>query len=295
MSQPIIFSKATKHDTHIKAAIFGPSGAGKTYTSLRIAGGIDKMIGNKGTALIDTEARSASKYADRFDFDTIDLAEPTPENYALAIRAAESAGYGVLIIDSLSHGWEELLAEVDRLAASNKNNRFNPWSKITPRQREFVKALLGAKIHIIATMRSKTEWTINTDARGRMSPTRLGLKPNQGKDIEYEFDMLLQMDTAHSITVIKDRSSIFQDRDIAEPGESFGEELVKWLCQTRVDRLAQSNASADAAMGKPSPPSPPAPPPKAAKPKQPPPPTLKLAGGPPSPPPLPRTPPQTNT
>ena len=49
------FTKATKAQSKLRAAIFGPSGAGKTYTSLRIAKG---MGGN--VAVVDTERGSAS-------------------------------------------------------------------------------------------------------------------------------------------------------------------------------------------------------------------------------------------
>ena len=60
-----IFQKATKTKSKLRCAIFGPSGSGKTYSALSIASGLGKKI-----ALIDTEHFSASKYADKFNFDT---------------------------------------------------------------------------------------------------------------------------------------------------------------------------------------------------------------------------------
>ncbi len=62
------FTKATKSSAKLRAALFGPSGAGKTLTALRIAAGLGGAI-----AVIDTERGSASKYADRFSFDVLDL------------------------------------------------------------------------------------------------------------------------------------------------------------------------------------------------------------------------------
>jgi hypothetical protein len=92
-----------------------------------------------------------------------------------------------------------------------------------------VHALLGFPGHIIATMRTKTEWTINLDNNGKSSPMRVGLAPEQGKGIEYEFDMLMEISPEHTINVIKDRTGKFQDRIIQNPDEAFGNEILEWL------------------------------------------------------------------
>ena len=96
------FQKATKTKSKLRLAIFGPSGSGKTYSALRIAKGMSDKI-----ALIDTERGSASKYADRFEFDVLDLEQKNIDAYMKAIMAAQVAGYEVLIIDSLSHAWQD--------------------------------------------------------------------------------------------------------------------------------------------------------------------------------------------
>ncbi len=92
-----------------------------------------------------------------------------------------------------------------------------------------VEAILRFPGHLIATMRTKTEWTINQDTNGKSSPTRVGLAPEQGKGIEYEFDMLMEISPEHAINVIKDRTGQFQDRIIQDPGEDFGKEILAWL------------------------------------------------------------------
>lgn len=222
----IQFRKATKEQAKLRAAVFGPSGAGKTFTSLRMA----KGLGGR-TALIDTERGSASKYSDRFDFDVLDLDNRTIAHYCAAINAAGEAGYATLIIDSLSHAWQELLADVDRLAKSQfKGNTFSAWSEGTPKQRQLVDAILSYPGHLLATMRSKTEWTTEQH-NGKSRPVRVGLAPEQGKGIEYEFDLLLELSVEHYGTVLKDRSDKFQDAIIEKPGEEFGAELAAWLSE----------------------------------------------------------------
>jgi hypothetical protein len=78
-------------------------------------------------------------------------------------------------------------------------------------------------------MRSKTEWSIEATERGKNKPVRVGLAPEQGKGIEYEFDLLLEMSQDHIGTVIKDRTGKFQDVLLDKPGEDFGHALSAWL------------------------------------------------------------------
>lgn len=221
----LTFTKATKEQVKLRLAVFGPSGSGKTFTSLRIATGLGGKI-----AVIDTERGSASKYADRFSFDVLELPENDIDTYCAAIDAAEDAGYNVLIIDSLTHAWHELLAEIDKLAnAKYRGNTWSAWSEGTPKQRSLVDTILQFNGHIIATMRTKTEWTTQTDSNGKTRPVRVGLAPEQGKGIEYEFDMLMELSPEHLCNVIKDRTGKYQDAVIEMPGEKLGAELAAWL------------------------------------------------------------------
>jgi hypothetical protein len=225
MALPLSFQRATKKQAKLRAALFGPSGAGKTFTALRMATG----LGNK-IAFIDTERGSASKYSDRFAFDVLELPTKDIDTYCEGIRAAAQAGYDVLVIDSLSHAWQELLEEVDRLAKSKyKGNTWSAWSDGTPKQRQLIDAILDYPGHVIATMRSKTEWTTEQGSNGKSTPRRVGLAPEQGKGIEYEFDLLIEISVEHVANVIKDRTGKYQDKTIDKPGEDFGRALAAWL------------------------------------------------------------------
>lgn len=218
------FKKATKAAAKLRAAIFGPSGAGKTFTSLRVATGLGGRI-----AVIDTERGSASKYSDRFSFDVLELEDQSIQGYVDAIKMAAAEGYSVLVIDSLSHGWQSLLEEVEKLAkAKYRGNTWSAWSEGTPLQRKLVQAILTFPGHVLATMRSKTEWT-TVDNNGKKTPQRVGLAPEQGKGVEYEFDLLVEISTEHIANVIKDRTGKFQDKLIDRPDEQFGRDLAAWL------------------------------------------------------------------
>ena len=216
------FKKATKKQAKLRLALFGVSGGGKTYSALRLATGLGGRI-----ALIDTERGSASKYSDRFDFDVCEVDKPSIENIKLLINEAKE--YDVLIIDSLTHAWLELLQEVERVAkAKFGGNTWSAWSEGTPKQTSLINALLGFPGHIIATMRVETNWTTTTNDKGKLVPVRIGEAPKQGKSIEYEFDMLMQISQEHQAVVLKDRTGKFQDQCFIID-EEFGKSLREWL------------------------------------------------------------------
>ena len=220
------FKKATKEGAKLRLALFGVSGSGKTYTALRLATG---LAGENGKiAVIDTERNSACKYSDRFDFDVCNATKPSIENLKMFIEDAK--GYDVLIIDSMTHSWLELLQDVERIAKTKfGGNTWSAWSEGTPKQMSFINALLDFPGHIIATMRTETNWTTTTNDKGKVVPVRVGEAPKQGKGIEYEFDMLMQISPEHDALVIKDRTGKYQDEVIPMPDEEFGKTLGEWL------------------------------------------------------------------
>jgi hypothetical protein len=241
------FAKAERTQLYLRCALFGPSGSGKTMTALRMAKGIAEKM-NVPVAVIDTEARSASKYADRFAFQVDNLERKTIDNYLASMNEAKEAGYQVLVIDSLSHAWRELTEEVDRITqASSSKNSILSWGKVGPKQKRFIDAILNYPGHIIVTMRSKTEWVIGEGRNGKTAPEKLGLAPEQGKGIEYEFDLLVEMNQNHHAVITKDRTGKYQDETIEKPGEDFGVALYEWLAGGKALKAETKTAPADTA------------------------------------------------
>jgi len=220
----MMFTKAIKSQSKLRCAIYGVAGSGKTFSSLSIASG----LGNK-VAVIDTEGCSASLYADKFDFDTCNLKNKKFKDYIDAINSANGK-YDVLIIDSLTHCWQTALQELDVIArAKFKGNTWAAWSQITPQQTALINAILAFDGHVIATMRTKTEWEIVTSSDGKKTPVRIALAPEQGKGIEFEFGLLLEITPDHDAHAVKDRTGLFQDVVIQKPGKDFGIKLKEWL------------------------------------------------------------------
>ena len=224
-----MFQKAVKTSAKLRLAIAGPSGSGKTYSSLAIA----QHLGGR-VALVDTEHGSASKYADKFDFDVLELRPPFhPDRFCKAIQEAEQAGYSVLILDSLTHAWSGtggLLEVVDQIAARMKTtNTFAAWKDATPIQNRLVEAIIGANMHIIATIRSKQEYIQDTDADGRKRIRKVGMAPQQREGFEYEFDVFTEMDIENNLLVSKTRCPDLTNKVFPKPGKDIADILVHWL------------------------------------------------------------------
>lgn len=215
-----MFQKATKTQARLRLALSGASGSGKTYSALAIASHLGQSI-----AVIDTERGSASKYADLFNFDVCELKEFHPGKYVEAIKAADAAGYDVIIVDSLSHAW---FAELD-MAGGN----FSNWAKIKPLERALIDAMLSSSAHLIGTMRSKTEWvmttTTNKSGKEVLTPTKVGTAPMQAAGIEYEFDLAGELSLDHLLTISKSRCPGLSNTTHLNPGRELAELLLMWL------------------------------------------------------------------
>ena len=233
------FKKATKKQAKLRLALFGVSGSGKTYSALRLAKGLGGSI-----AVIDTENHTACKYSDRFDFDVCECEKASINNIVNLLN--EASEYDVLIIDSLTHAWDELLDEVNRIAKTKfGGNSWSAWSEGTPKQRAFIKALLDFKGHLIVTMRSETSWEVTENDKGKKVPVRIGTAPKQGKSIEYEFDMLMQLSQDHSALVLKDRTGKYQDECIDLIDEELGKQLGEWLSDGEVVKEEKTLTDSD--------------------------------------------------
>lgn len=222
-----MFKRAERKKAKLRLAICGPSGSGKTYSALLIAQGLGGPI-----AFIDSERGSGSLYSNLCEYDVADLEPPyTPQKYIAALKEAELAGYNVVIIDSLTHPWAGqggLLEEVDK--RKGKGNDFTAWREITPQHNALVDAILQARCHVIATMRSKTAYDMVKDERtGKVKPVKVGLAPVQRDGMEYEFTTVLDIDVErHMATSSKDRTGLF-DGKVFVPDQQTGRDLLTWL------------------------------------------------------------------
>jgi hypothetical protein len=229
------FQRAVKRNMRLRCALEGPPGSGKTYTALSIG---RALVGDAGRiAVIDTERGSASKYSDEFDFDVVELDTFAPATFVEMIREAERAGYDLLIIDSLSHAWmgtDGMLDQVDKIAKRKQlSSTFAAWKDANPLERELWDTMLACGMHVIATLRTKTEYVVDEvvgrDGKKRVVPKKVGLAPIQREGLEYEFDVVADIDMDHNMVISKTRCKALTDGIFPRAGADVAGILREWL------------------------------------------------------------------
>lgn len=223
------FVKATKKQKKLRLALIGPSGSGKTYSALAIATALGDNV-----AVFDTENGSASLYSDIFPFVTPDRPPPdfAPAQYIAFLNECERDGIDVAVLDGMSAAWSGkggVLEIVDNASRRLKGNSFAAWKDAAPEQNRLVEAIINCKVHVIVTMRTKTEWVVEEDDRGKKVPKKLGLAPVQRQDLDYEFDVVGELDHQNAMVVSKTRCSALAGKSILRPGKELANLLKAWL------------------------------------------------------------------
>ena len=227
------FQKATRKQVPLKIAITGPSGSGKTFSALLIALGIGKKI-----AVVDAENGSASLYAGQdkgplagVEFDSLVIEPPyTIDKFVKALDAAEQGKYDVVLIDGISPAWAGeggLLSKKEALDQRGGNSYTN-WAGITKEHEQFKARLLNADIHLICTMRSKQDYVLEQNEKGKSAPKKVGMAPIQRDGMEYEFTVVFDLAMDHNAIASKDRTGLF-DGQIFKPSKATGKKIMDWL------------------------------------------------------------------
>ena len=228
------FEKACKKKTKLRLWLNGMSSSGKTYSALLIAKGLGGKI-----ALIDSEAGRGHLYGDKFDYDVFGLTAPfTPEKYIAAIKEAEAAGYNVIIVDSASHEWVEVLGIKTKLDERPGSNQFTNWASPTRRHNSFIESVIQSPCHVIVTSRVKRDWML-VEENGKHVPKCVGLANVQREGIEYEFTTEFRIEQNHHATAIKDNTRLFLDKGDFLITEDTGKQLIAWLNEGKEEIIKQ--------------------------------------------------------
>lgn len=230
------FQEVVRAKSKLRMALTGVSGAGKTLGALYIAYGLTGDWSK--IAVIDTEHERARMYANRTDLGTgkflyCPLYPPyTAERYTSLVKEAASVvgPDGVVIVDSFSHAWNNeggVLDVKDRIAAQAGKNGYTAWNEAGKIQNSLVNTILAVGCHTIVTMRSKMDYVMQENERGKTQPVKVGLAPVQRDDTEYEFDIVLDIARSHIATASKDVTFLDKYGEIITP--ELGRQLKAWL------------------------------------------------------------------
>lgn len=236
--------KASRNMTYLKMLLSGPSGCGKTMGALKIATGMLQGMPDLGgnsrrIGFIGTESVRDELYADEYDYDVISLSENQKNlaGYTEAFDTFLSAGYGIIIIDSMTHlwNWVQEMVRVEESSGRQGINRntVSLWGKWKKENKKFQDKLLFSNVHVIATARGKDEYVMETNDRGKLEIKKVGVGSQQDKDTEYEFMVSLQIDQkTHQAWATKDNSHLWDGAPVELQSrvitEADGVALIKW-------------------------------------------------------------------
>ncbi|AST97318.1 AAA family ATPase [Shouchella clausii] len=236
--------RARREKQKLIAGLMGPSGSGKTLSALLIAYGMMReaypQLGEQEVwakvGLADTEHKRSLLYFDyQIDDETkvgeflhINFEPPyTTERYQEAIVALKQAGAEVIVIDSLSHNWQGEGGIVEQ-HGSMSGNSFQNWGKLAPETTKLVRILTRNDVHIIATLRTKQEYAMELNEKGKQQPVKIGTKPVQKDEMEYEFMLNFNVDMNHMAKASKDNTHLFGEEEFRITIND-GRRLFRWL------------------------------------------------------------------
>jgi hypothetical protein len=191
--EDFVVKDAVRERVPLLIGLVGPSSSGKTYSALELATGIQSVAGGD-IYCIDTEARRALHYADRFRFKHVEFGAPFGSlRYLAAIEQCVRLGAGVVIVDSMSHEHEGaggLLesheAEVQRLSrgdsAKAERVKMLAWNKPKQERRRLINSILQLPANFIFCFRAKEKLEVKP---GR-EPRSLGFMAIAGDEFIYE-------------------------------------------------------------------------------------------------------------
>lgn len=221
-----MFKKLENNRPFLKMALEGFAGDGKTYTATEIAIGIHKLIGSKKPiALFDTERALKAlkwKFDDAGIESLIEDEERSLKSLSDSIKWCEQGNADILIIDSITHVWEEFLRAYmnrpDKHGNPLKRNRleFQDWGVLKPQWKElFSTPFVMAKCHIIFTGRAGYEYTDEkNEDTGKREIFKSGIKMKAETETAFEPDILVLMQKVTDL--ISDKKSIYREAMIVK-------------------------------------------------------------------------------
>lgn len=226
-----LFDIATLENSFVRMALTGASGAGKTLTALKIA---NYLAPQGRVVVLETERDTARLYVNDPDtpkpYYIKKLTSGVPKNYIKWITNAANEGFDVCIIDSLSPSWNGKGGVLDIAGGDIRG-----WKAATPEYQSLVDCVTGfnTQMHVIATLRSKMEYALVTDeATGKLVVTKKGMAPIARDELVYEFDIVGDMDMAHTVHfggVGKSRCSALDGKTFDKPGKDVANIISRWL------------------------------------------------------------------
>jgi hypothetical protein len=206
-----IFQPAQNRQAFLKMGLMGFAGDGKTYTATKVAIGLIEYMREKEIAgtdkpvmFLDTETGS-DWVMPLFEAANIELQIAKTRAFVdlvPAVKEAEANG-SLLIIDSISHFWKELMESYAERKNRSYGLQFQDWAWL------------------------KKEWGKFTDAFVKKELEKTGIKMKAETETGYEPSILVLMEKHRDLksgkvwrtaSILKDRADLIDGRTFTNPG-----------------------------------------------------------------------------
>ncbi len=126
--------------------------------------------------------------------------------------------------------------------AKRSGNSYTAWREVTPMHNRLVDKILQCPMHVVLTLRTKTEYVIEEGSNGKKSPRKIGMAPIFRDGIEFEVTVFFELDQSHAATATKDRTGLFDGQYFLIAPDT-GAKIQSWLADaTPVAASAQDKA-----------------------------------------------------
>lgn len=217
---------------YLKLNLHGFAGSGKTYTGALIAIGVYQRINSlKPIVVFDTE--ESSKFLiplfAKYNITAVNRRSRSLADLRETIKRCQDGYSDVIIIDSISHVWENFL-EAYKKQKNRTRLEFQDWGIIKPTWREeFSDPFVRSPLHIIMTGRTGYEYDTEIDEETKKRTIyKSGVKMKVEGETAYEPDILVYMERFENLldegkeiyrqgTIVKDRSTLLDGQVLKNP------------------------------------------------------------------------------
>lgn len=102
---------------------------------------------------------------------------------------------------------------------------------------KLVDKILQCPMHVVVTLRTKTEYVIEDGANGKKTPRKIGMAPIFREGIEFEFTIFLELDQSHAAAASKDRTGLFDGQYFVISTDT-GAQIYSWLAGAKPQMTA---------------------------------------------------------
>jgi len=226
-----LLSEAKMEQSAAKIGVYGPQGSGKTTVCVMLALGAS-LTYHKGAPIAFFDTEKGSDFTEpmvRAEGVKLLRSKSRAFRDLLSVVAeAEQAGCCALVVDSMTHVWNELM---DAFARQKhlKRIEFHHWREIKAEWRRWVDLMLNSRMHIFIAGRAGNIYEYQeNDETGKKELITSGTKMKAEGEFGYEPDILLELwnertdakagsRLIHKAMCLKDRSWHFNGHEFEWP------------------------------------------------------------------------------